>query len=680
MVSVRFRPDDGRLIGRWDTGEGIGGVDLLGQFVNPNEAPPAPLPGIGEPSLDRPLELSKLYPLPSKRVVLSILGLTLTIDGVDWAPLVTAFDLVRPMNGETQGVIELRTGRGLSRLDPAANPSLRAGKPVSLSMELPGQTVPLLLGGFVVEPPKFKVEGLNVGSLSIRIGDIFLLKRQSETGQLEPYCGVLPKTTAEAAQIFARVRGLDGVFGGEALVENINPDFIEGAPWDFLSSLYEVLNYDVRSTVQGVPIAVPRTVFNPDTALVLEDYQVSEADWDSPASLPFSKVPAYNSFDRSLGYRVSNTTGENYSRWNPSDTTPWFTNNNSYEVVKTTLLGDTAVQVVTETWGYIPNSAIVFSEDLPGSSTGPCGEFIPPALPVSTWLDIIQTKTYRAYFESHLSGSYVITGTEETVVGWNTYQNSDSDTVLYFGQLQASKSTYQHTAVENVNVCPQYWEVLRVGEDTSEYSRVEVTPNTEPVFQLTQRQVVQWVESQETVSEGQVREWKANRTTQAYDAKNARWIGGQAAPETAQTPPAAQFINVYKVPVSLEAETVFPEFVELFGDRPSKPVQFPNAYTTRDLLTAVDRYARETAGLAYSLHLIVDPRVPIRPGASIIYRRPGTFDVHGLAYAVEFNCTGNEVSQSVILMRTFTEPGLAAIRNNPGYRPASTTDTANPCL
>jgi hypothetical protein len=537
-----------------------------------------------------------------------------------------------------------------------------------------------LLGGYIVEPPKFRIESVNVGSLSLRIGDIFLLKRQSETGSLDPYCGELPQTTAQAAQLFARVRGLPGVFGGEALVENINPDFIEGAPWDFLSSLYEVLNFDVRTTVQGVPIAVPRTRFSPDTALVLESYQVTEADWDSPQSLPFSVVPGYNTFNRSLGFRTNQTTTQDFSSWNPGNTEPWFVSNNTYTETTTTTLGDTAVQTITRTWGYIPNSTVVPSEDLPGPSTGPCGEFIPPVAPVSTRLDVIQTRTFRAYFEPHISGSYVVTGTEETVEGWNTYQNLDTDTVLYFGQLEASREDYTHQAVTNLNVCPQYWDLLRVGTDQTTYARVEVGEGLEPVFQLTSRNITQWSESSDEVTEGQVRSWYAAKSSQSYDSATGTWIGGSLPREENPSPPSAQFINTFKVPVSLEVETTFPELSSLFGERKSKPVQFPNAYTTRDLLTATERYARETAGLAYSIHLLVDPRVPIRPGAAIIYRRPGGADVHGLAHHVEYNCTGPQVTQSVILMRTFTEPGFAAIRENPGFVPESSVSTSNPCL
>lgn len=679
-IAVRFTNKDGRLLGRWDT-PAIEGLPIEGEFISPNPPVPPAIPGEGPPNINDPATLAKLFPKPSQRIVVSLLSLEFKVEEQDWSNNVVSFDLMRPMHGETQGVVELRSGRSVRLLDPAATGKFKAGSKVSLTVNLPNQSVPLLLGGYIVEPPKFRVEEPNIGALSLRIGDLFLLKRQSETGLIEPYCGPLPRTTAEAASIFARVRGLPGVFGGEALVENINPDFIEGAPWDFLSSLYEVLDYDVRSDINGNPLAVPRTKFNPQTALILEEYQVLEASWDAPQSLPFSKVPGYNTFDRSLGFRVNETTREDFSKFNPSNTEPWFTSNNTYEVVKTTLLGDTAVQVVTQTWGYLPNNTLVPPSGLPTPDTGPCGEFIPPPeVIVTTRLDIIQTKTYRAYFEGHASGAYIITATEETVEGWNTYQDEDTNTILYFGQLEASKSTYKHQAVINEGVCPQYWEVVRTGEEKFTYARVSVAEFQEPVFQLTSKQSVTWAESEEVVGEGQVRTWKSSKSSQSYDAKTARWSGGELPVEETLNPPQAQFIREFKVPVSLEIETLYPEFQELFGDRPSKPVQFPQAYTNRELLTATERYARESTGLAYSIHLIVDPRVPIRPGAPIIYKRPGTQEVHGIAWSVEFNCTGSQISQSVILMRTFTEPALLAIRNNPNFIPPTSQSLSSECF
>ena len=678
-IGFRFTVNDGQLSGRWSPPELLGGVDLSADFVNPNPVVPPPEPGEGAPDPLDPATLAKLHPINSKRVLVSIHGLSLNIEGVEWGDYVTSFDVVRPMNGETEGVIELRTGRSLTALDPTYQPSLKAGSSLNFEVTLPGQTVPMLLGGYIVEPPKYRIDGTNVGNLSIRVGDIFLLKRQSETGAIEPYCGELPQTTAQAAQIFARVRGLPGVFGGEALVENINPDFVEGAPWDFLSSLYEVLNYDVRTTVSGVPIAVPRTEFDVNTALILEDYQVSEADWDAPTALPFSKVPSYNSFNRSLGFRVNETTALDYGNWNAGNTAPWFDSNNTYTETSTTTLGDTAVQVVTRTWGYIPNNTIVPSEGLSGVSD-PCGQPVQPPAPVSTRLDIIQTRTFRAYFEPHISGGYLVTGTEENIEGWGFYQNSDFDTVLYFGQLSNNRKNYEHSPVEDERVCPQYWEILRVGTEETIYSRVTVADNAQPSFQLTSRKSETWTESTEDITEGQVRGWKRGGSNQFYDVKSKTCVGGGTPEETVQSPPTAQFINTFKVPVNLEAETDFPELVELFGERESKPVQFPNAYTTRDLVTAADRYARESAGLAYSIHLIVDPRVPIKPGAAIRYRRPGGSEVHGLAWAVEFNCTGSQITQSVILMRTFTEPSFSSIRNNPGFIPTASTSAANPCL
>jgi hypothetical protein len=128
--------------------------------------------------------------------------------------------------------------------------------------------------------------------------------------------------------------------------------------------------------------------------------------------------------------------------------------------------------------------------------------------------------------------------------------------------------------------------------------------------------------------------------------------------------------------VSLEVSVRLPELIELFGDRKSKPVSFPNSFTQKELLKATERYAREVSGMAYAIHLKIDPRVPVRPGAQIIYKR-GSQEIHGLAWSVETNISGPVATQSVILMRTFTEPALYAFRNE-GFLP-NQQDSGNPC-
>lgn len=681
-LSFRFTNTDSPLYGSWRTQDTQTGLTVTADFVSPLQDELAPIPGVGTPDIQDPATLTRLPAIPSRRVVTSLESLTLTIDGEDYSSLVTGFDVAKPMHGEVTGVIELRDGRNPYNLDPSVATAIKAGAPVDFEMRLPGQTVPLVKRGFIVEPPRFRLERFNVGSLSLRVGDIFLLKRQSETGRREPYCGNLPNTVAQAAQIFARIRELPGTFGGNAVVENINPDFVEGAPWDFLASLYEVIDFDVRTTAQGEPVAVPRATYNAQTAIELRDWQVSEASFDSPASLPFSKVPGYNNFQRSLGYRSQSQTREDFSRWNPADTQPWFQTNNTYQVIRTQLLGDTEVVVETQTWGYLPNNTLVPSDNLPPAETGPCGEFIPPPTfePVSTRLDIIQTRRYRVYFEPHISGSYVVVGTEENVTGWNTYQDADGNTILYFGPLEGIRETFSHTPLDRPNVCAKYWDLVRTASETIQYSRVTVGENVEPEYRLTQRRQSVWTRSDETITEGQVTEWTVTENTQNYDADAGRWVGGNLPVSSATSPPTAVFINEFTVPVNLEVETEFPELEQLFGDRESKPVQFPNAYTTRDLLVATERYARETAGLAYSLHLIVDPRIPIRPGNAIRYIRPDGSQIHGLAWSVEYNATGPQTTQSVVLMRTFTEPGLAAVRANPGFVPTDGRNLEDPCF
>jgi hypothetical protein len=465
------------------------------------------------------------------------------------------------------------------------------------------------------------------------------------------------------------------------VVENLNPDFIEGPPWDFLASLYEPLNYDVRSSLNGETVAVPRGSFNPRTALKISSEQALEGYIDSPVSKPFSVVRGYNSFSRGKGFEVKQPQYSDFTRWDPANTAPWFITNNTYTITKQLQLGNTLVQEIVETWGYLPNNTVVPTGSRPGPSEGPCGEFIPaPELPtITTSLTKIAERTTRLFFEPHVSGSYLVNRSVETLEGWSTYRLENGDTKLYFGPLEGYQVSYQHDVVPQELVCPQYWDVVRVSSEAYRYNRVALAEFGEPEYRLTQREVEAWSREGELTAEGEAIQWTRAGESSAYDTANARWVGGAATVAPQDSPPQGQFIGPLTVPTNLEAVIEFPELVALFGRREAKPIQFSNAYSYRDLGTAIDRFAREAAGLAYAVSLVIDPRVPVRPGASVEYTRPDGSVVHGLAWAVEYNCTGVELTQSVLLMRTFTEPGLLSQRNNPRFIPGAPVDVQNPC-
>lgn len=657
-----------------------GNLSLAGSFVSSFQPTEPGQAGDGLPTIEDPDSLFRLPAKPSARVVTSLTGLSVMIGGLDWAEWVTGLDIMHPLTGETQGSLTLACPN-LATLDPYYQPTLVAGAGVEILAEFGGLPAPLLVGGYIVEPPKYQVQDRNLGTLTIRVGDLFLLKRQSENYALEAYCGSLPKTTAEAAQIFARVRGIPGVWGGEALLEGANPDFVDGPPWDYLSSLYEVLNYDVRTSRQGTPVALPRPAWDRSRAIRLTPDQVIEGRLDTGVSKPYSVVIGYNQFERDLGLRQRQTEDTDFSRWDPANTEPYFVSDNTYTVTKTSYLGDTAVQELVETWGYLPDNTLIPDGSVPGPSTGPCGEFIPaPEIqPVTTSLGVIQTSRTVLYFEPHISENYLVVGRETQVQGWSEYTTQAGDTQLYFGDLGSTRETYGHTPIEAPRVCPQYWSILRTYSQTVQYSRVQPQGSkAEPVYQLTTRSTDIWAKDTTELVEGQVTEWNLSRTSQAYDVNTGRWSGGSS-PVQQGSPPPAQFIRAYKVPVTLETRVELPELVRLFGVRESRPVQFPNAFTQQDLNRAADRYARETSGLAYSVHIICDPRLAVKPGDLIVYEREPGHEIHGIVWTQEFNVTGTQATQSVVLMRTFTEPSLVAARERAGFSPETQFDTSNPC-
>ena len=672
--------DNANLWLDWDHAEFAGSLSLTGQFSSTFTEPVASQPGVGTPSIDDPDSLVKLGPIPSQRILTSVTDLTVLIDGVDYAEFCVGLDVMHPLSGETQGTITLASSN-MQALDPYFQPSLQAGKTAEIRAEFAGIPVPVLLGGYIVEPPQYRVRDRNVGELRLRVGDLFLLKRQSENYALEAYCGPLPQTTAQAAQIFTRIRGIPGTWGGEALLEGANPDFVDGPPWDYLQALYEVLDYDVRTTRQGTPVALPRPVWDTSRAIRLDPSKVIEGNLDSGVSKPYSVVTGYNTFERNLGMRQRSTEETDFSGWDPANTEPYFVSNNTYRVIKTNWLGDTPTQEVVETWGYLPDNSIVPDGSIPGPETGPCGEFIPApeVQPVTTTLRVIQTQRSVVYFEPHLSGNFLIVGRETQTQGWSEFTNAQGDTQLYFGDLASSRETYAHRPVEAPRVCPQYWAILRNYTSKVSYSRIKPEGSqTEPVYQLTTRETDIWTQNNTQLVEGQVEEWTLNRTTEAYDASTGRWTGGPS-PATQGTPPSAGFIRAYKVPVTLESRVELPELVRLFGVRESKPVQFSSAYTQTDLTRATDRYARETAGLAYSVHLVLDPRVALKPGDRVIYEREPGLEIHGLVWTQEVNLTGPQATQSVVLLRTFTEPSLVAARERAGYTPETQFDLGDPC-
>jgi hypothetical protein len=660
----------------WDGGT----LPIEGQFTSSFQLTPDLIDGQGDPGLDKPEDLPKLGALPSQKIVTSVLGASLIIGGTEWVDNLASMDLMRPLNGETQGRLSLLSSVP-STLDPEKQGSIKAGQPLILGIEYAG-LAPQTWQGWVVEPPKFQVIEGNVGSLEVRIGDLFLLKRQSENVSSEIYCGPLPRTTATAAQVFARVRGLPGTWGGEALVEGVSPDFVEGAPWEFLSSLYEVLDYDVRSSAAGSLAAFPRPTWNLEQALVIENYQAIEARLDSPAQLPYSQVIGYNSFERDLGFKTRSTQETDFSSWDPSNTEPWFRGNNTYRVIKSRFLGDTLVGETQETWGYLPNNTLLPQGSIPQGTTGPCGQYTPPpdVEQVTTRLDIIESRNTNLYFEPHISGGYVVTGRESSLEGWAAVDTVDGDTLIYFGPQEAIRENYGHFASPVPRVCPQYFPIYRTYSEITRWNRVKKENIVGvPEYQLTQRSKETWIKGTEEITEGQITQWLKVSETSSYDASLDRWIGGSN-PQEQGDPPNAQFIRSLKVPVNIETTVILPEVESLVGPRLSKPVQFPNAYTDRDLIKATERFARETSGLALSIHLLLDPRIPVQPGTLIRYRRDDSTEIHGICWSVETNITGNQATQSVVIMRTFTEPALFAIRSNQGYVPRESVNYQDPCL
>jgi hypothetical protein len=584
-------------------------------------------------------------------------------------------NLMRPMSGEVEGVLTFGA-RDWTLLDPQVHKEIRAGSQVFLRVHYAGLSVELMPLGYILEPPKFRLLEGTIGTLSIRVGDLLALKRQSDA-DIEPYCGPIPRSTSQAAQIFSRVRGLPGVWGGDALVENLSPDFIEGPPFDFLKSLYEGLDYDVRSALDGTPIAIQRPRFNPLTALVLDSSQVIEGELDSPQSIPFSTVRGYNQFDRDMGFRQREENTTDFSNWAPGNTSPWYDSSNTYQTQKDLYLGDTVINQIIETWGYIPLNSLVPSASQTATSD-PCGNPIEnqnPVEPVLTRLGIVEREITRVNFEPHISGNFLINSQETQKEGWRVFTNPDGDKVLSFGPISASRLSYGHVATPAEGICPQYWPLQRTFTERLDWNQVSVTTENPPEYQLVQKQTEKWTQGTQGIAEGQILSWVSQKSSSSWDPQSRQWIGG-ALPVEEGSPPLASFVRSYKVPVSLEGSVRLPELVELFGERKSKPIQFPNCFTQKELLKATERYAREVSGMAYAIHLKIDPRIPVRPGAQVIYRR-GSLEIHGLAWAVETNISGPVATQSVILMRTFTEPALYAFRNE-GFLP-NQLDSGNPC-
>lgn len=676
-MKLTVRPQDGCLKILWSTQESQErSIGLSGVFESLYESPGTTIPGDLDPSIENPGSLEKLPPIASRSVVTSVLDLELQVGspGISLGSYVTQLDLMRPLSGELEGVVTLGA-RDWTLIDPQAHKEIRAGSQVSIRVRYAGIWVNLLPFGYIIEPPKFQLIEGSIGSLSIRLGDILALKRQSES-DIEPYCGEIPKSTSQAAQIFARVRGLPGVWGGDALVENLNPDFIDGPPADFLKSLYEGLNYDVRTALDGTPIAVERPRFNPLTAIVVDSSQVIEGELDSPQSIPFSTVKGYNQFDRDMGFRQREENSTDYSNWAPGNTIPWYDSNNTYTTQKDLYLGDTVINQIRETWGYIPlNSTVPATSQT--ATTDPCGNPINPnpVEPTQTRLGIVEREITRINFEPHISGNYLINSQETQKEGWAVFTGSNGDKFLTFGPISASRLSYGHVATPAEGVCPQYWPLQRTYTERLDWNQISTDSQNPPNYQLVQKQTEAWSQSSVAIAEGQVLTWIAQKTSSTWDPQSRQWVGGSLPVEDGN-PPLGSFVRSYKVPVSLEVSVRLPELIELFGDRKSKPIQFPNCFTQKELLKATERYAREVSGMAYAIHLKIDPRIPLKPGSQIIYKR-GSLEIHGIAWSVETNISGPVATQSVILMRTFTEPSLYSFRNE-GFIP-NQIDSGNPC-
>ena len=641
-------------------------VELEGTAVDPNfepdleELPPTnPVfepgetnqpPNPYEPSTDifNHLLLPRITNAPSRVFNLSVKETTVLIDGLDFSPALYGLDWSVPINGVSQGSLELRQVEGI-QLDPDFN-NISQGSTVEITHTLSSTNQRLLTRCFVIGSPSYDLGDNGSYRLTLEIGDELSLLATT-TRNRDLYCGPVPRNTQQLAQVYARVNGLrTRVFPvGHTIRESSVNNFLTESPFEFLSSIYSPINRDVRTNAQGSIIVPPRPKYDPSRAIKLNYRDVIESNNSfSQFYEPYTKVKASNDFNLEEPFTFRTRTSTQI-QGNPQNTKPWFQGGYQETETRVTSLGDTDVHIEEITRGYIPIDARPWDAALVEEDPCAIGAF-------QTVLGIIKRKITRLTYQTHPSGSFLVNRNQVWENGLQIYQIDQDPEIetpapydLYNGPLTYELETYRNSPQVNSEVCQKDYNYVIINRRLEKFS---LTSNRVFIFKSWEQESFTPSGESSTLGQssftGQEQTWSRVLNQGEFSEEDNVWIIQPTQNDINVSPPSSQFIS----PVSVSI-TNFSEFTLQPGNLEPRPLTAPFCYNKNQLDTISERYLREQYGLSKAKVVTMPLNFPLNIGESVDFTDRNGLQYPYLVWSREINQTENTATQSFVLLRVF---------------------------
>jgi hypothetical protein len=521
--------------------------------------------------------------------------------------------------------------------------------------------------GYILKSPEVFLNSEAQTQFTLELGCELALF--SNTSRLEQslYCGRAPKTSQEAARIYAQTHGLftRTYSPGHDLIDLASQSFSNESPHQYLQALYAPTNQDVRcNNSSRAIICVPRPTFREGQAVYLSYKDTLELNPTvAPSFEPFNSIRVYNNYELiTPNQRETNV----YTRVSGQETNtkPWFQGGYTSTEVTEITQGDTLIWKRAITSGYIPTDHIISKADY---ELDPCS-----SEPLTTTFGVIKTETFAVSYQEHPSGAFLILGEQswergkkprrlddDSLPGYQPGTNSSGnpvaagDWVIYDGILSYSKEVYEHTPQANPEVCSkdyihlqtsrkldtyglENWTYIRLATEIDTYQSEGTSPTEGQSFYVGTG--LSW-QKQEARAE-----WDTN--AQAYIVQPNRVIPNS-------NPPASQWVRPKLTEVNAFAiinNNLASQNGRLFNDRPT-PENAPFCYTADQLQLYGQRVISENNGLAQSKELVVPYFSTLELGDPVVYtdqnQTTHAYQVYALSIAVD----NNLVSKNLVLSR-----------------------------
>jgi hypothetical protein len=594
------------------------------------------------------LQLPRLQAQPSKVFNLNVYSTRVLINNVDFSNALYSLDWQTPISGVSQGSLLLKETLGLN-INPDSN-GIAQGSEVEIYVKETPQTEELLTRCYVLGFPSLSLNGEGTYEVQIQLGDELALLSQT-TRSRSKYCGQVPKTTQELANIYAQLNGLrTRIFPtGHTINEASVNNFLTESPYEFLQAIYAPINKDVRTTSNGLVIVPTRRKFDLETAYTLSYKDVIQSQNNfSKFYETYTTVKASNDFSLELDFAFSSRTYTQVNG-NPENTKPWF--QGGYQEIRTTItsLGDTNVYTLKETFAYVPLESLPWPKELVDLDPCAIGEF-------TTVFDVIEREIISLTYYSHPSGTKIVTKEEKWVNGLKITQIKDEldpnfeDYDLYNGSLSYDITTYQNSPQANVSVCEKDYQLLSTYIRNEKYG---LDKDFNFLFQSWSSETyspsgVSSSLGQQSFTGTELR-WNKTLITGEFSQDENIWIIQPAINTPNENPPQAQVIK----PI-VESVTNFSQFTLIPGASiEPKPLSAPFCYDKNQLDTYAERYLREQFGLSKSIVIVTPFREPLGLNDSVVFTDRLGQTYNYICYDVEVNITLQQCTKTYTLLRWY---------------------------